>query len=85
MSKTTQFFILTVQNNSLEKNLMVLFLIWSIIRLSLNPFCLFLSFRLFRSFHFVEYNKPFPLFSFLAIMTPGCAHVFCPHGRMESP
>ena len=35
MSKTTQFFILTVQNNSLEKNLMVLFLIWSIIRFSL--------------------------------------------------
>ena len=63
MSKTTQFFILTVQNNSLEKNLMVLFLIWSIIRLLLNPFRLFRSFRSFRSFRFVsfrfvEYNKP---------------------------
>ena len=59
MSKTTQFFILTVQNNSLEKNLMVLFLIWSIIRLLLNPFRLFRSFRsfrLFRSFRFVLSN-----------------------------
>ena len=59
MSKTTQFFILTAQNNSLEKNLMVLFLIWSIIRLLLNPFRLFRSFRsfrLFRSFRFVSSN-----------------------------
>ena len=30
-------------------------------------------------------KQNFPLFSFLAIMTLGFAHVFCPHGRMESP
>ena len=30
-------------------------------------------------------KQNFPLFSFLAIMTLGCNHVFCPHGRMESP
>ena len=30
-------------------------------------------------------KQNFPLFSFLAMMTLGCAHVFCPHGRMESP
>ena len=33
-----------------------------------------------------ERNKQdFPLFSFIAILTLGCIHVFRPHGRMESP
>ena len=33
-----------------------------------------------------ENNKrDFALFPFLAIMTLGCVHVFCPLGRMESP
>ena len=30
-------------------------------------------------------KQNFPLFSFLAIMTLGCARAFSPHGRMESP
>ena len=29
--------------------------------------------------------QDFPLFSFLALMTLGYAHAFCPLGRMESP
>ena len=29
--------------------------------------------------------EDFHLFSFIAIMTLGCVHVFCPLGRMESP
>ena len=30
-------------------------------------------------------KQDFRLFSFLAIMTLGCVHVLCHHGRMESP
>ena len=30
-------------------------------------------------------KQNFPLFSFLAIMTLECAHVFCPHGKVKSP
>ena len=29
-------------------------------------------------------KQDFPFFSFLALMTLGCVHVFCPHGRIES-